>query len=184
MKVLSGEFWRDVFDPALIIKTTLQTIIGTLLVGLVFMVFTDFVFDQVDMSGRWNLELKPEKAMSKKNQCVDITYNVLFTQEGTKLVGAGEKAKDAKSTSPSCKDQDIFEREIDPGKGKRIRITGYVTNNYITKDAIAISYQERDQENLRFTMVSLDVISKDKIVGWYKSNISRAEGSIILSRVR
>ncbi len=35
MKILSKKYWHDVFDPAMIIKTTLQTILGTIFLWLI-----------------------------------------------------------------------------------------------------------------------------------------------------
>ena len=184
MRLLSSHFWRDVFDPAMIVKTTLQTIIGTVLLGSFFMVCADYIFKPIDLSGRWNMTLKPEKAMSMNNKCVDITYSVLFTQNGSEIVGGGEKSRDSKSNNLACKEKEIFEREVDPGKGKKIHVTGYMKNNYIADDSISISYLEGNQDNLRFTMASLNVNGQNEIRGWYMSNISRAEGEIILSRVK
>ena len=76
MKILSSKYWGDVFDPAMIIKTTLQTIIGSVLIGSFFMVLSDYIFKPINMNGRWNLTLKPDKALSMNNQCVFITYSV------------------------------------------------------------------------------------------------------------
>jgi hypothetical protein len=184
MKMLSRKYWHDVFDPAMIIKTTLQTIVGTILIGSFFMVANDYIFIPIDINGRWNLTLKPEKAKSMKNQCVYITYSVLLVQNGKEIVGHGEKSQDFKSPESSCEDVNIPERTIDPGKGKKINISGFIQNNYIANDSITLSYQEGKKNDLRFTMASFGVSDDNELHGWYKSNISRAEGKILLSRVR
>ncbi len=148
------------------------------------MVANDYIFIPIDINGRWNLTLKPEKARNMKNQCVYITYSVLFVQNGKEIVGHGEKSQDFKSPESSCEGVDIYERRIDPGKGKKIHISGFIQNNYIANDSITLSYQEGENKNdLRFTMASFSVSGDNELHGWYKSNISRAKGKILLSRV-
>lgn len=184
MQILSRAYWREVFSPAMILQTTMQTIIGTVLVGSFFMVCSDYVFQPVDMTGRWEMVLRPASAMRLENRCVDISYNVLFTQEGTTLGGGGEKAKDRKSASPDCRAVDIFERDIAPGKGNRIEVSGHVQNNYLAQDSLVLSYEEGDGERLRFTVANLEVVSDDEMLGWYQSSISRTDGVVVLKRVK
>jgi hypothetical protein len=184
MKLMSRKYWSDVFDPAMIVKTTLQTIIGSILIGSFFMILSDYVLKPIDMNGRWDLTLKPKTALGKNNQCVDITYSVLFVQEGLEITGFGEKWKDRKSSNQKCKDHDIFERTVDPGKGRKIIISGFIHTNYIVNDLLSLSYKEGNEKNTRFTIASFKIKADNKIRGWYKSSISRAEGVIVLSKVK
>ncbi|XCN75142.1 MAG: hypothetical protein Q3M24_10530 [Candidatus Electrothrix aestuarii] len=180
MKIFTINYWKEVFQPELIIKTTLQTIIGTVMMGAFFMFFSDYVFKPLDLNGRWTLRIAPEEARSEKLGCVDIAYTVLVVQKGLEITAEGEKVEDTKSERGACKDIDIYERKIDPGKGKKIKITGFVNKNYFSDDILTISYLEGEQE--RVTMGVLSANDKDHISGWYESNISRAKGRITLMK--
>ena len=184
MSIFTQLYWKEVFNPAMIIKTTMQTIIGSLLVGAFFMVFSDFIFKPDDLSGRWELTLEPEKASSVLNSCVDITYTVLVMQNGINIVASGEKIRDAKSKKLACKDVNIENREIAIGKGKKIKITGFIQNNYIDNDVLSLSYFEGKKDNQRFTIAVLEMNADENIKGWYKSTIGRTRGKIHLKRVR
>ncbi|MDU9050321.1 MAG: hypothetical protein Q3M30_15860 [Candidatus Electrothrix sp. Rat3] len=180
MKIFTISYWKEVFHPELIIKTTLQTIIGTVMAGTFFMFFSDYVFKPLDLNGRWTLQIAPEEARSKKLECVDISYTVLVVQKGLEITAEGEKREDKKSGRGSCKDIEIYERKIDPGKGEKIKITGFMNKNYFSDDILTISYLEGKKE--RVTMGVLSASDKDSISGWYESNISQAKGRITLMK--
>ena len=183
MNVLSKVYWGEVFNPAMILKTSLQTIIGSVLVGSFFMVFSDYIFQPPNMNGRWELTLKPKTANGRMNQCVNITYTVLFMQKGVDLVAGGEKIRDTKSTADTCDTEDIPYREIPPGKGKKIKIVGFIQNNYFTNDDMTLSYNEGKPGNLRFTMGELALDGSTEFKGTYHSSISRAEGDLYLKKI-
>ena len=183
MSILKKEYWKEVFSPAMIIKTTMQTIIGSMLVGAFFMLFSDFIFKPYDLHGRWELTLQAESSSSKKLSCVDITYSVLIMQKGINIIAAGEKIRDSKSKREDCKDVPIEGRDIDIGKGKKIKITGYIQNSYIEEDILNLSYFEGKKDHQRFTIGALTINKDEKIEGWYESNIGRARGTISLKRV-
>lgn len=181
--MLNKEYWKDVFNPAMILKTSLQTIIGSVLVGSFFMVFSDYIFQPLNMNGRWELTLEPTFAVSNTNRCVNITYSVLFMQKGVNLLASGEKILDKKSSDKECISSNVTDRKIPPGKGKRIDLTGFIQNNYFTPDVLTISYKEGAPNKQRFTIGSLKIEEDELITGKYDSNISRAEGKITLRRV-
>jgi hypothetical protein len=184
MSILKKEYWKEVFSPSMIIKTTMQTIIGSMLVGAFFMLFSDFIFKPYDLHGRWELTLQAEKSSSKKLSCVDITYTVLIMQKGVNIIAAGEKIRDSKSKREECKDVLVEERHINIGKGKKIKITGFIQNSYIEEDILTLSYFEGKRDNQRFTIAALTINKDKKIEGWYNSNIGHTEGKISLKRVQ
>lgn len=180
MQIFTKDYWKEVFSPELIIKTTFQTIIGTVMVGMFFMFFSDYVFKPVDLNGRWSITLHPESALSHKIKCVDIEYTVLIVQNGLEITAGGEKTRDKKSTKPECKDANIYERDIDPGAGERIDISGFINKQYLSNDVLTLSYSEGNQQ--RFTMGVLKINKKDNLSGWYESNISQTRGTITLEK--
>ena len=99
MSILNRAYWKEVFSPSMIIKTTMQTIIGSMLVGSFFMLFSDFIFKPSNLHGHWELTLYPEKADAKMNKCIDLTYSVLIMQRGINIIASGEKIKDSPSTN-------------------------------------------------------------------------------------
>ena len=93
MSVLEKTYWLEVFSPKDIIKTTIQTIVGTFLLGSFFMVASDYIFPTPDLHGRWEFTTTPTTAVSKKHSIMQLTYTIRIFQEGNKLRGVGEKVR-------------------------------------------------------------------------------------------
>lgn len=178
MTILTKAYWREIFSPALILKTTLQTIIGSILVGGFFMVLSDFVFQPPVLNGRWEMVLIPEKAQHEKLSCLNLHYSVIFAQKGVDIVGSGEKVKDEKSKDQRCNSLAIEEHQYGPGKGARMNIAGFIENNYLSHDQLVYSYQEGNKG--RFTAVELTLDDNGVWQGVYTSQISHAEGRVKL----
>ena len=161
----------------MIIKTTMQTIIGSMLVGSFFMLFSDFIFKPSNLNGHWELTLYPEKADAKMNRCINLTYSVLIMQKGVNIIASGEKIKDSPSESVQCQPNLIPTQSYNAGKRKNIKIIGFIETSYIKDDVLTISYYEG--KKARFTIATLN-IEDNKIEGEYLSHISSARGRITL----
>ena len=179
MSMLNKEYWKQVFSPSMIIKTTMQTIIGSMLVGSFFMLFSDFIFKPSNLNGHWELTLYPEKADAHMNQCIDLTYSVLIMQKGVNIIASGEKTEDNPSTNAQCQPNSIQAQSYKPGKRKKIKITGFIETHYMSDDILTLSYYEGKKDQERFTIATLN-INENKIEGKYLSHISSAKGKIKL----
>lgn len=179
MSLLKKEYWKEVFSPSMIIKTTMQTIIGSMLVGSFFMLFSDFIFKPSNLNGHWELTLYPEKADARMNRCLDLTYSVLIMQKGVNIIASGEKIKDTPSNNAQCQPNSIPSQSYKAGKRKKIKITGFIETSYMTDDILTLSYYEGKKDKERFTIATLN-IKENKIEGEYLSHISSARGRIKL----
>lgn len=183
MRIFTANYWKEVFSLELIVKTTLQTIIGTVLIGSFFMLFTDFIFKPADLNGRWTMVLTPKDASGKMNKCFQLEYTILIVQKGVEIIGGGEKEKDKKLDREDCKDVEGMGQTYILGSegAKRIKLTGFIDNNYFASDVLTLSYLEGSDD--RYTMGVLEV-SDAEMSGWYESNISQTRGKITLKRKR
>jgi len=183
MSIFKKGYWKEVFSPALIIQTTMQTIIGSVLVGTFFMLLSDYVFQPKDLSGPWTLKLEPKDATAQMNECVDLSFHVLIMQKDIHIIATGEKTLVEKSNTAHCSDYKLAEEEeeIPTGHGKIIHITGFIKNNYFENDVLTLSYLEGEKNHERFTTATLE-ISDNEITGTYYSQIARAHGTIHLTR--
>jgi len=181
MSIFTKGYWKEVFSPALIIQTTMQTIIGSVLVGTFFMLLSDYVFQPKDLNGPWTLKLEPKDATAQMNECVDLSFHVLIMQKDINIIATGEKTLVEKSNTAHCSDYKLAEEEIPTGHGKIIHITGFIQNNYFENDVLTLSYLEGKKSHERFTMATLK-ISDNEITGTYYSQIARASGRIHLTR--
>ena len=179
MSILNKAYWKEVFSPSMIIKTTMQTIIGSMLVGSFFMLFSDYIFKPSNLHGQWELTLYPEKADAHMNRCIDLTYNVLIMQKGVNIIASGEKSEDNPSSNSQCQPNSIQAQFYKPGKRKKIKITGFIETNYMSDDVLTLSYYEGKKDKERFTIANLTIKEKT-IEGEYLSLISNAKGTIKL----
>lgn len=61
MSTFDKEYLLEVLNPRGIIKTTTQTIVGTVLIGSFFMVASDYIFPAPNIHGKWLFTTKPSK---------------------------------------------------------------------------------------------------------------------------
>ena len=181
MSIFKKGYWKEVFSPALIIQTTMQTIIGSVLVGTFFMLLSDYVFQPKDLSGPWTLKLEPKDATAQMNECVDLSFHVLIMQKNINIIATGEKTLVEKSNTKHCREYKLPEEKIHMGHGKIIHLTGFIQNNYFENDVLTLSYLEGKKNHERFTMATLE-IKDNEINGTYYSQIARAYGTIHLVR--
>jgi hypothetical protein len=179
MKIFEKKYWLEVFNPKDIIKTTAQTIVGTILIGSFFMVASDYIFPPPDLHGRWEFTTSPKYAHSHKHEIMKLTYTIRIFQEGNKFKGIGEKIK-AEIPENELGVQSLKEEYV--GKARtRIQLEGYIKNNYFSKDRIRVFYTEGGESNgprSTATIQNLYFINDDELEGIFDSTISESMGKV------
>jgi hypothetical protein len=182
MSILSKHYWQEVFSPKDIIKTTLQTIVGTVLIGSFFMVASDYIFPTPSMHGRWEFTTMPDTALSKKHSVMQLTYTVVLFQEGNKIKATGEKT--GAVVPVNNKGVNPVIDSYPPGKRVRTEILGYVSNNYFAPDEVTIFYNEGGANRNTSTIQTLSIIDENTLEGVFDSTISDSKGKVVWHRIR
>ena len=186
MSVFNKKFWLEVLSPKEIIKTTIQTIVGTVLIGSFFMVASDYIFPAPDIHGKWEFTTMPTSASSSKHSIMQLTYTIRIFQEGNKFRGIGEKIK--AEIPENNNGIDPLVENYDGRSRIKIEIEGYIENNYIAQDRIKVIYTEggSNGEGPRDTVTiqNLSLTNNGELTGNFDSTISDMVGKVIWKKVR
>ena len=151
----------------------LATVIGGVVLSLMFFVFSDFIHTTPNLSGRWYFVNETRSTSYNPFRGLKVTYTVLLTQEGAKVFGTGEKIEDeldGKSTRYSGQDR------------VHITVSGYLQNNFLLKDTLNIHYVEQGRARSSSTLHNLVRFSDTAMGGEFFSTIADSEGSVSWSR--
>lgn len=178
-------YWKEVFSPKDIIKTTVQTIIGTILIGSFFMVSSDYIFPTPNLHGHWSFTTYPKLTASqdRKNKVMQLTYSVRLLQEGNKIIGVGEKI--SAEVPHNNLGVTEFKESYTGSERVHIKIKGYIENNYFADDEIRILYYEgQHDEKVRETVTIQDLKLNDKqgMKGIFDSTIADTKGYVVWER--
>ena len=181
MSAFDKKYWQEVLNPRDIIKTTTQTIVGTVLIGSFFMVASDYIFPAPDIHGRWMFTTMPTSANSSKHSIMQLSYTLRIFQEGNKFKGIGEKIK-----AEIPKNKHGISPLIEHYNGRsrvKIEIEGYIQNNYFAQDKIKVIYTEGggDVNGPRGTVSiqNLTIKTGDQLTGFFDSTISDTVGKVV-----
>ncbi len=181
MSAFDKAYWLEVLNPRDIIKTTTQTIVGTVLIGSFFMVASDYIFPAPNIHGRWVFTTKPTKAQSPKHSIMQLTYTIRIFQEGNKFKGVGEKIK-AEIPNNDFGITPLVEHYNGRSRVK-IEIEGYIENNYFAQDKIKVIYTEGGASGkgprASVSIQNLTFNTSDDLAGHFDSTISDTVGNVV-----
>jgi hypothetical protein len=184
VSVFDKKYWLELLNPKDIIKTTIQTIVGTVLIGSFFLVASDYIFPVPNIHGKWKFTTMPTSALSTKHSIMQLTYTIRIFQEGDKFKGIGEKIKaeipkNNYGIAPLVENYD--------GKSRvKIEIEGYIENNYFAQDKIRMIYTEGGSNGKgprdTVTIQNLFLTNNDELTGYFDSTISDSVGKVIWNK--
>lgn len=151
----------------------LATIIGGVLLSIMFFIFSDFIHKTPNLSGRWYFVNETQSTSYSKFKGLKVYYTVLLMQEGNKIYGTGEKIKDE------------LNGNINKYTGKtrvHIEVSGYLKNNFLTKDTLNIHYTEKGKSRPSSTLHNLIRFDNKLMGGKFYSTIADSEGKVSWTR--
>lgn len=163
MKLLSQQLGLEV----------LATVIGGVVLSLMFFVFSDFIHTTPNLSGRWYFVNETQSTSYNPFKGLKVTYTVLLTQEGDKVFGTAEKIKDELDGTATR----YFGKER-----VQVKVSGYLKNNFLMKDTLNIHFVEHGRDRTSSTLHNLVRFSDRSMGGEFFSTIADSEGSVSWSR--
>ena len=156
-----------------IYQDSVSTVIGGIVLSLIFFVFSDFIHTPPDLSGEWYFVNETKDTSYSKFKGLKVYYKVMLVQQGSVISGQGEKI------------QDELEGKITEYSGKskiQIKITGNLKQNFIAKDKLTLYYSEEGQKRGSSTFHKLIRFSDEKMEGEFSSTIANSKGRTLYSR--
>lgn len=156
-----------------VISGIVSSVISALLIALAFFAWNDFVHRADDLTGAWEIECEIKETSYSKYEGMKTYFDVLINQQGTKIVGTGEKVAE------------IFEErkyEYEREKRVQVELTGKLENRFISGDEVQIHWMEHGRKRKTSTVFSLRVISQSDLRGNFFSTAADAHGRAVWRR--
>ncbi len=150
-----------------------STVIGGLLLAFIFFLLKERWLKTPTLVGNWIFEIFTDESDYKPYRNMILRYYVLLWQEGNTIKGTGEKIYEKTDSNERCY----------VGKDRsQVKITGYLTKKYFSKDAIIIHYEEIGEIRNSSTMHKLAYNNQDKLNGSFVSTIANQTGKATWTR--
>jgi hypothetical protein len=150
-------------------KKIVQNIITSIIIALLFFLWSDYIYKQPDLNGRWYFTVDYEKTSLLRFVGLKVTYEVILIQDGLKISGRGEKI------------EEIYNEVKKTYTGKSrvpIEINGNIDFNYLNNDKLNLSYREFGSKRESATFHKLIRFDDTKMTGIWKSTIADSSGSV------
>jgi hypothetical protein len=150
-----------------------ETVVGGIVLALLFFWFSDHVFKFPQLSGLWRFELTTEQTSYNPYRGMKLTYLVLLSQEGPALQGSGEKVRE---------DVGGVVRTYTGADRSRIEVRGYLTKRYFGASTVVLHYREISPSRESSSMQTLTVDNDRAMRGSYHSTIANSTGAVAWER--
>lgn len=150
------------------------SILGGITFSFIFFVWSDYIFKQPDLNGRWFFTVTYEKTSHSNFQNLQVTYEVILIQDGLRLTGSGEKISEAQN------DGTKIEYE---GDGRTpIEIEGTINSNYLSHNNLNLHYKESGSLRDSASFHRLTIFDPVRMSGKWESTIANSSGSVSWKR--
>ena len=143
------------------------TVIGGVLLALIFFLSNDFLFRLPALSGLWTFQSETCLTSYNPYKGMKLTYLVLLWQEGHAIYGSGEKVReDVKGAI----------RNYTGEHRSRIEIRGYATKRYFKKSEVVLHFKEHAEKRESSTMHTLRICGNATMEGEYATTVANSSG--------
>ena len=137
---------------------------------LTYMLFSDYIAPPPDVVGQWKFTEQYDDTADTHFQNLQVTYQVLLLQDGTRFSGSGEKVSERGPT------QDPVNYVGD--RRTNIDLTGTIAHNYFSGDTSVVQYHESGRRRESSTLHRLALCGPDIMCGCYQSTIADTSGRV------
>ena len=135
-----------------------------------YMIFNDYIAPPPDLTGSWKFTMTYEDTALSRYKDLQVTYQALLVQQALDVSGSGEKLSDRGPT------QDAVDYTGDRRTG--IGLSGHVTRNYFSPDALVFRYEEAGRVRDSSTVLRLAQCGEQTLCGCFRSTIADSSGSV------
>ena len=155
------------------ISDIFATIIGGILLAILFFWLREKIFPMPDIAGKWHLEMKTINTEYNPYCDMVLRYVVIIWREGNSVKGSAEKYYEISSTG---------EREYVGKNRRRSCIEGYIEKNYLGKDRMFLHSVEDGHGRESTNFYDLLVDSECYMFGAFRSMVANQDRAVRLQR--
>lgn len=150
-----------------ILINTAGSVIGGLILALLFLAASDFAFKPPDLNGRWRIAMVTDRSSYTNYIGMVVLFEVMLHQNGNQLEGTAEKVAEI-----SRGDLHVY----DYSKRVRIELAGSIDRNYLSRDTINLHWMERGRIRESSSFLHITRFNDSYMRGSFESTISNGSG--------
>ena len=151
----------------------ISTVIGGLVLAVLFFVTKERIFPLPNIVGRWYYCMRTETTSYRPYQDMILSYVAMISREGHLIIGSIEKTHEKSSRG---------EQKYIGKKRTRGEVRGYIEKNYFGTDRVYLHITETGKNRESTCFHELTVTSKDCMVGKFLSTIADQDGAVSWQR--
>lgn len=151
----------------------LATVIGGLLLALLFFLAKERLFPLPDVTGRWHFKLQTQQSMYTPYAGMILGYVAMLWLEGNIIRGTVEKIYEKSSTG---------ERSFVGENRTRGIVQGYIQKNYLKPDRLFFHVVEDGHGRQSTNFYDVTVESNGVMTGSFQSMVADQSGTVIWQR--
>ena len=155
------------------ISSFFATILGGLLLAVIFFWSREKLFSIPDITGKWYFKIKTENTEYKPYEGMELTYIAILWREGSKVEGTVEKIHENSSTG---------ERDFIGKNRTRGHVSGYIEKNYFSGDRVYLHVVENGHGRESTNYYDLLVLPNSELNGEFSSMVAGQDGSTTWKR--
>ena len=165
------KFWASLARNASACSRQIGAALATAVVlHLTYMFFSDYIAPPPDLIGQWKFTEQYDDTEYTRFKNLQVTYQVLLLQDGTRFSGGGEKVSERGPT------QDPVHYIGD--KRTNIDVTGTINHNYFSGDTLVVQYNESGRRRASSTIHRLALCGPHIMCGCFRSTIADTSGRV------
>lgn len=152
-----------------ILSSVVSTVVGGVILAVLFFLVREKVFPIPDHSGRWTVISKTEETNYKPFAGMQLRYTVILRCEGSNIYGTSEKTFEQSSQGPRTYVGD------DRVRGE---ITGVIEKRYFSKDKTKLHVVEHGEKRESTIYYDLTVEERNLMTGKFFSTAADSKGKV------
>jgi hypothetical protein len=155
------------------IPSIIATVIGGVILALLFFWARERLFPLPDIARRWYFEMRTINTSYEPYNGMVLRYVAMLWREGNRIHGTAEKIYENSSTG---------ERDYVGKNRTRGVVDGYLEKNYFSKDRLYLHVVEDGHGRKSTNFYDLIIISDKEMIGVFNSMVANQDGKVTWQR--
>lgn len=151
-----------------LISDVIATILGGVVLALLFFWLHERIFPLPKVTGRWYFEMRTTSTSYEPYRDMTLRYVAMLWRVGKRIEGSAEKIYENSSTG---------KREYIGENRTRSRVEGYIEKNYFDNDRVFLHVIEDGQERESTHFFELRADSSNVMSGTFSSMVASQDGN-------
>jgi len=161
------------FQGVNIVKAIIANVVSALVIAVMLGAWTDHFYKTDKLAGIWKAELHVQDSEVERYEGMKMSYTLLLQQEGQVLRGVTEKVSE--EINGETKKYQSYDRVHG-------EVSGTIAYSVFSDSTLDLVIRENGRIRGSSTILNLEVVSQERLVGTFTSTAASSKGAVVLTR--